>query len=83
MYDEALKVPHDQPTLKELYYQFIELELSYKFIYRWKQSKIIQKKKHSAHKTFLTYFVVKDIGVNAIYTYGWKVLSELSKELGN
>jgi hypothetical protein len=25
MFDEALKVPHDQPALKELYYQFIEL----------------------------------------------------------
>ena len=41
-------------------------------------SKIIKKKSHHAHKAFLTYFVVKDIGVNAIYTYGWKLLAELS-----
>ena len=59
MYDEALKVPSDQPKLKELYYQFIELEISYKLFYHWNQAEIIKKKTHSAHKNFLTYFVVK------------------------
>jgi hypothetical protein len=31
----------------------------------------------------LDYFVVKEVGVNAIYTYGWKVLADLSGEIGN
>ena len=57
----------------------IKLQISYKYFYRWKQSKIIKKKNHSAKKRFLTYFVVKDVGVNAVYTYGWKVLADLSK----
>ena len=83
MYDEALRVEHDKPELKELYKQFIELEISYKFIYRWNQNKIIRKKNHQAHKKFLDYFVIKEVGVNAIYTYGWKVLADLSGELGN
>lgn len=79
MYDEALKVPRDQPKLKDLYYQFIELELSYKFLYRWNQAKIIRKKNSSAKKSFLTYFVMKEVGVNAVYTYGWKILADLSR----
>lgn len=83
MYDEALKVPRDQPKFKDLYLQFIELELSYKYFYRWKQAKIISRKNHSARKMFLTYFVMKEVGVNAVYTYGWKILADLSRELGN
>jgi len=26
---------------------------------------------------------MKEVGVNAIYTYGWKILADLSHELGN
>ena len=78
MYDEALRVEHDQPKLKELYKQFIELEVSYKYFYRWNQNKIIRKKGHRAYKKFLDYFVIKEVGVNSVYTYGWKVLADLS-----
>jgi hypothetical protein len=78
-----LRVEHDQPKLKELYKQFIELEVSYKYLYKWNQNKIIRKKNHRAYKKFLDYFVVKEVGVNAVYTYGWKILADLSHELGN
>lgn len=40
-YDEALKVENPQPKLMEMYPQFEKLIISYKFIYRWKQRKII------------------------------------------
>lgn len=79
MYDEALRVEHDKPALKELYKQFIELEVSYKYLYKWNQNKIIAPKRHRAYKKFLDYFVVKEVGVNAVYTYGWKLLEELSR----
>lgn len=78
MYDEALRVEHDQPKLKQLYKQFIELQVSYKFLYRWNQNKIIRRKNHRAYKNFLDYFVIKEVGVNAVYTYGWKLLAEMS-----
>jgi hypothetical protein len=79
MYDEALKVNSDQPKLKEMYSRFIELQLSYKYVYKWKQRKIVAAKAHSPHSVFLDYFVIKEVGVNAIYTYGWKILEELSR----
>ena len=73
----------DQPKLKEMYSRFIELQLSYKWIYKWKQRKIVAHKKHSPHKVFLDYFVIKEVGVNAIYTYGWYILAELSWRIKN
>ena len=66
-----------------MYSRFIELQLSYKWIYRWKQRKITAYKGHSAPKVFLDYFVIKEVGVNAIYTYGWYVLAQLSWRLKN
>lgn len=66
-----------------MYSRFIELQLSYKNIYRWNQTKIVMKKKHKAHQIFLDYFVIKEVGVNSVYTYGWKILADLSQEWGN
>lgn len=66
-----------------MYSRFIELQLSYKNIYKWNQTKIVEKKKHKANKVFLDYFVIKEVGVNAVYTYGWKILADLSREWGN
>ncbi len=66
-----------------MYSRFIELQISYKKVYKWNQTKIVSDKKHSTQKIFLDYFVIKEVGVNAIYTYGWKILADLSKELGN
>lgn len=59
MYDEALKVNDAQPTLKQLYPKFEELQLSYRFKYNWKTNKIIAKKEKSANPKFLDYFVMK------------------------
>jgi len=59
MYDEALKVEVDKPGIKDLYYQFIELLISYKYVYHWDQSKIVKKKIRSSSKLFLEYFIVK------------------------
>ena len=59
MYDEALKVENDQPKLKELYSRFIELQISYKKIYKWNQTKIVSNKKQSTKNIFLDYFVIK------------------------
>lgn len=61
-----------------MYSRFIELQLAYKFIYRWNQTKIVSKKQHSPSSVFLDYFVIKEVGVNAVYTYGWKILADLS-----
>ena len=66
-----------------MYSRFIELQLSYKNIYSWNQTKIVEKKKHSVHKVCLDYFVRKEVGVNAIYTYGWKILADLSLAKGD
>ena len=56
--------------------------MSYKYLYRWKQRHIVRKKKYEAHKGWLSYFVVKDVGVNAIYTASWKILADFAKEMG-
>jgi hypothetical protein len=83
MYDEALKVTNPKPKLTDLYPQFEKLILSYKYKYRWNQNKIISKKEHSAHNKFLDYFVIKEVGVNSVYTAGWKILADLSEIMGN
>ena len=80
MYDEALGVTNPQPKLMELYPSFEKIILSYRFVYDWDQSKIIKKKHHKIHKKWPTYFVVKEVGVNAVYAYSWKILSELAAE---
>jgi hypothetical protein len=59
MYDEALKVEVDKPGIKDLYYQFIELLISYKYVYHWDQAKIVKKKIRSSSRLFLEYFIVK------------------------
>jgi hypothetical protein len=59
------------------------LQLNYKFKYNWKTNKIIEKKNRTAHAKFLDYFVVKEVGVNSVYTAGWKIAKTLSLEIGN
>ena len=83
MYDEALRIDDQGRPKISNYKGFIELEMSYRYRYRWNQKKIIQKKKHPASKQFLNYFIMKEVGVNAVYSYGWKTLAQLSRELGN
>lgn len=78
MYDEAVGVKNPQPKLMEFYPQFEKIILSYRFIYDWDQSKIVKKKSHKISHKWPTYFVVKEVGVNAVYAYSWKILSELA-----
>lgn len=49
-------------------------------MYKWDQSKIIAQKKKPIHKKWPTYFVVKEVGVNSVYAYSWKILADLAAE---
>lgn len=79
MYDEALGVKHPLPKEIELYPQFEEILLSYRFIYNWNQKKIVSAKKHPGNNFVHTYFVIKEVGVNAVYTASWKILAKLAE----
>ena len=78
MYDEALGVKSYKPSLKELYPHFEELIIAYKLLYKWNQKKIVSPKKHKISSKWPTYFVVKEVGVNSVYTASWKILANLA-----
>lgn len=83
MYDEALGVKNPQPKLSELYPQFEQLLISYKYLYNWNQKNIVSPKNHHIVRRWPTYFVVKEVGVNAVYTASWKILANLASQMGN
>jgi hypothetical protein len=79
MYDEALGVSNPQPSIKEMYPQFEKLIIFYKFQYHWNQKKIVHAKRKPATRLWPRYFVIKEVGVNAVYTASWKILANLAK----
>lgn len=78
MYDEALGVKNPQPSLKQFYPQFEKLIINYKLKYKWDQSKIIGPKSKPIKHIWPDYFVIKEVGVNAVYTASWKILANLA-----
>jgi hypothetical protein len=56
--------------------------LNYQLIYRWNMNKITRKRSNKPEYVY-DYFVMRDVGVNAIYTHGWKIYARLSRELNN
>jgi hypothetical protein len=61
-----------------LYPKFDELVLSYKARYRWNQSAILTRPSAPKHELGDSWFIVKDVGVNAVLAAGWGVLAELA-----
>eukprot|EP01125_Pyxidicula_operculata_P002557 TRINITY_DN12410_c0_g1_i1.p1 TRINITY_DN12410_c0_g1~~TRINITY_DN12410_c0_g1_i1.p1 ORF type:complete len:455 (+),score=78.79 TRINITY_DN12410_c0_g1_i1:126-1490(+) len=77
LYDLPYGVTVPQPTYWELYPQFDELVLEYKWRYDWNQTDILGRKYDPP--TFLdSYFIVQDVGVNSVYAAGWGVLADLA-----
>lgn len=74
----------NQSSWKKLYPKFIELAESYKFLYHWNVTEILSRETAPDKPARLdTWFKVKDLALNCVYASGWKVLSDLAKELGD
>ena len=83
MYDEAFLADKDFPTPYKWNDRNEQLMFTYTFLYRWNMDKILEKRKDPPNKLWMNYFVVKEVGVNSVYTEGWKIYERLSLELGN
>jgi glycogen debranching enzyme len=55
----------------------VELVLDYNFRYKWNQSEILHRKREPLG-IIDGYFIVEDVGVNAVYAAGWYVLADLA-----
>jgi len=74
----------NQTSWAKVYPKFIEIIESYKFLYRWNVSAIFERPaapEKPAHVD--TWFKVKDLALNCVYSSGWRVLAELAQELGD
>ncbi len=80
LYDLPLGVKHPKPAFSEMYPQFVELCLEYKY-QGWNQTEIMHRMKKPMF--FPAFFIVKDIGVNAVYAAGWRTLADLAQQVGN
>lgn len=82
LYDLPYNVKHPKPTLLEMYPKFIELCVDYTTRYRWNQTEILHRTK-APFDLIDGWFVVKDVGVSAVYATGWGVLAEVAEMVGN
>lgn len=86
LYDAMYNVTNPQPALDEMYPKFGELLLSYNFAYKWDTEFILHQTQANPTAAYLnidSFFIVEDIGVNAIYGAGWGVLGDLAAEMGD
>jgi hypothetical protein len=86
-YDPAFHVyvtEVNQTSWAQVYPKFIEIIESYKFLYKWNVSAIFARETAPAKPAHLdTWFKVKDLALNCVYSSGWRVLAELATELGD
>lgn len=74
----------NQTSWAKLYPKFIEIAESYKFIYKWNVSEIFARETAPEKPSRIdTWFKVKDLALNCVYSSGWRVLGELAQELGD
>jgi len=86
LYDAPYQVPNPQPTLLQMYPKFVELIMSYHFEFDWNTTEILNRANDSEawfSELVDDWFVVEDIGVNAVYAAGWGVLGDLAREINN
>jgi hypothetical protein len=76
LYDGPYGVTSPQPSYFELYPKFAELILAYHWEYGWNQTEILSRSRPPGPLN--AYFIVQDVGVNAVYASGWGILSELA-----
>ncbi len=79
LYDKPYNVKHPQPKFSELYPKFVELTAVYKYKMHWNQTAIINEVR-SSKGLIDQYFVVKDVGVNAVYASSWGILADLAAQ---
>ena len=77
LYDKPYNVKDPKPTLLEMYPKFIELCIDYHLRYGWNQTEILQRSK-APFDLIDGYFIVQDVGVNAVYAAGWGILADLA-----
>jgi len=77
IYDPAYGVTVPRPPALDLYPKFDELVLEYSFRYQWNMTAILGRT--LPPPTWLqSWFMVEDIGVNAVYAAGWGTLADLA-----
>lgn len=84
-YDPAFHVhitEVNDTSFHELYPKFVELAESYKLLYQWNTSKILDRE-HARSKHLDRWFVMKDIALNCVYASGWMILSEMASVVGD
>lgn len=86
-YDPAFHVyitDVNETSFWQLYPKFIEIIESYKFMYHWNVTEILDRKEAPKKPSRLdTWFVVKDLALNSVYASGWRVLGELAEAAGD
>lgn len=71
-------------SFRQLYPKFIEVIESYKLLYHWNVTEILNREEAPENPSRLdTWFVVKDLALNTVYASGWRVLGELAAEVGD
>eukprot|EP01012_Entosiphon_sulcatum_P063844 TRINITY_DN9199_c0_g1_i1.p1 TRINITY_DN9199_c0_g1~~TRINITY_DN9199_c0_g1_i1.p1 ORF type:complete len:472 (-),score=93.69 TRINITY_DN9199_c0_g1_i1:23-1414(-) len=83
LYDKAYSIftprKADSVLYWEMYPKFVELTVEYHLRYGWNVSKIIHRTS-APNCTLDCWFLVKDVGLNAVYAAGWGVLADLAAE---
>jgi hypothetical protein len=74
----------NETSFQWLYPKFIEVIESYKFLYHWNVTEILAREEAPPKPTRLdTWFVVKDLALNCVYSSGWMVLAGLADAIGD
>ena len=84
-YDPAFNVyvtDVNETSWESLYPKFHQIMYTYKYMYKWNTTAILERTSAPEKPSNVdTWFVMKDLALNCIYSSGWRVLAELAKEL--
>jgi hypothetical protein len=74
----------NETAFRSLYPRFIEVIETYNLLYKWNMTEILARNGSENSMNHLqTWFKMKDIAVNCVYAAGWRILGQLSLELGD